>query len=339
MEIKDFNYNIPDKIIAQEPKEPRDSSKLLVVRKKTSDYEERKFSDIIDYIKPPDCLILNNTKVIPAKMVGVKKETGGKVEILLLKEITPNIWEVLVKPGRRVREGTPLSFNNGEIEALVKKRLKEGLREIEFKVENLMDYIEDFGQIPLPPYIKKKISDSEKYQTVYSKTKGSSAAPTAGLHFTKELIQKIKKKHIKIGWVTLHIGLDTFRPISENIVEEHTIHSEFYKIGEKTINLIKKTRESKGKVFAVGTSTVRVLETYFKEKKEKKTSGWTNLFIYPGFKFQIVDALITNFHFPKTTLILLVCAFGGRNNILNAYNYAIGNEYRFYSFGDSMLVI
>lgn len=340
MKVKDFDFYLPEELIAQHPMEKRDEARLLVLDKKTGEIEHKIFKDILDYLTPNDCLVLNNTRVLPARLIGSKEETGGKMEFLLLKRTGNDEWETLVKPGKRAQIGAKFIFGNGELKAEVIAMGEEGSRIVKFYYEGIFEEILDqLGQMPLPPYIKEKLDDKEMYQTVYSKEEGSAAAPTAGLHFTEELLEKIKEKGVKLAFLTLHVGLGTFRPVKVEDIQEHIMHSEYYKMDKETAKIINTTREKGGRVIAVGTTSCRTLETIGDiEGKVKEQSGWTDIFIYPGYKYKVVDALITNFHLPQSTLLMLVSALAGRDNIMNAYNMAVEKEYRFFSFGDAMFI-
>ncbi|EJE7233646.1 TPA: tRNA preQ1(34) S-adenosylmethionine ribosyltransferase-isomerase QueA [Clostridium botulinum] len=340
MKVKDFDFYLPEELIAQHPMEKRDEARLLVLDKKTGEIEDKIFKDILDYLTPNDCLVLNNTRVLPARLIGSKEETGGKMEFLLLKRKEKDVWETLVKPGKRAQIGARFIFGNGELKAEVIAMGEEGSRIVKFYYEGIFEEILDqLGQMPLPPYIKEKLDDKEMYQTVYSKEEGSAAAPTAGLHFTEKLLEKIKEKGVKLAFLTLHVGLGTFRPVKVEDIQEHIMHSEYYKMDKETAKIINTTREKGGRVIAVGTTSCRTLETIGDiEGKVKEQSGWTDIFIYPGYKYKVVDALITNFHLPQSTLLMLVSALAGRDNIMNAYNMAVEKEYRFFSFGDAMFI-
>lgn len=340
MKVKDFDFYLPEELIAQHPMAKRDEARLLVLNKETGEIEHKIFKDILDYLKPNDCLVLNDTRVLPARLIGSKAETGGKMEFLLLKRKEKDVWETLVKPGKRAQIGTKFIFGNGELKAEVIAMGEEGSRIVKFYYEGIFEEILDqLGQMPLPPYIKEKLDDKEMYQTVYSKEQGSAAAPTAGLHFTEELLEKIKDKGIKLAFLTLHVGLGTFRPVKVEDIQDHIMHSEYYKMDKETAEIINSTKEKGGRVIAVGTTSCRTLETIGDEEgKVKEQSGWTDIFIYPGYKYKVVDSLITNFHLPKSTLLMLVSALAGRNNIMNAYNTAVEREYRFFSFGDAMFI-
>ncbi len=340
MKLSDFDYNLPEELIAQTPLEKRDESRLLVLDKETGNIEHKHFYDIMSYLDRGDTLVLNDTKVLPARLIGVKEETNAVIEILLLKNIDKDIWECLVKPARRIKEGTTVSFGNGKLKAKCCKVSDEGIRNFELIYDGiLLEILEELGTMPLPPYIHEKLADQTRYQTVYAKEVGSAAAPTAGLHFTNELLDKIKSKGINIVYITLHVGLGTFRPVSVENIEEHEMHSEFYTMSEEVAEILNNTKKSGGRIISVGTTSTRTLETIMGLYGEfKPCSGWTNIFIYPGYKFKAIDALITNFHLPKSTLVMLVSALAGRENILNAYNIAVQEKYRFFSFGDAMFI-
>ncbi|ERI90367.1 S-adenosylmethionine:tRNA ribosyltransferase-isomerase [Clostridiales bacterium oral taxon 876 str. F0540] len=340
MDVKDFYFDLPEELIAQHPLEKRDESRLMIVDRNTGEIENRIFKDIIDYLDNGDCLVLNNTRVMPARLIGAKEGSGGRMEFLLLKRIDKNTWETLVKPGKRAQIGSRFVFGNGELKAEVISLGEEGNRVVKFEYNGIFEEVLDrLGQMPLPPYIKESLTDKERYQTVYSKEVGSAAAPTAGLHFTEELLQKIKEKGVNIAFVTLHVGLGTFRPVKAEKIEEHTMHSEYYVMTKETAELINNTKANGKRVIAVGTTSNRTLETIADENGiVREQSGWTDIFIYPGYKFKVVDALITNFHLPESTLIMLVSAFSSKDIILNAYNTAVKERYRFFSFGDAMFL-
>ena len=340
MNVNDFDYDLPEELIAQTPLEVRDSSRLLVLDKKTGNIEHKHFTDIIDYLEEGDTLVLNDTKVLPARLIGSKEETGAVIEILLLKNIKEDVWECLVKPARRIKIGDIVSFGDGRLKAECTNTFDEGIRHFRLIYSGiLLEILEELGTMPLPPYIHEKLADQSRYQTVYAKEVGSAAAPTAGLHFTNELLEKIKDKGINICYVTLHVGLGTFRPVSVENVSDHEMHSEYYEMNENTATILNNTRKVGKKIIAVGTTTTRVLETIMSENSEfKACSGWTKIFIYPGYEFKGIDSLITNFHLPKSTLVMLVSALAGRENILNAYKEAVDKKYRFFSFGDAMLI-
>ena len=340
MSTDDFDYDLPEELIAQTPLEVRDSSRLMTLKKDTGEIEHKKFTDIIDYLEEGDTLVLNDTKVLPARIIGVKEETGAIIELLLLKNIEKDSWECLVKPARRVKVGTIVSFGNGELKARCTGEFAEGIRHFELIYDGiLLEILEKLGTMPLPPYIHEKLKDQSRYQTVYAKEVGSAAAPTAGLHFTNELLDKIEKKGVNICKITLHVGLGTFRPVSVQNVEEHEMHSEFYSMKKEVADILNETRKNNHRIVAVGTTTARTLETIRRDYEQfGEYSGCTNILIYPGFTFKGIDALITNFHLPKSTLIMLVSAFAGKENILNAYKVAVEEKYRFFSFGDAMLL-
>lgn len=340
MKVSDFYFELPEELIAQYPLEKRDSSRLMVLDKKTGEIEHRKFHDILEYLNEGDTLVLNNTRVLPARLIGEKEETGGKIEFLLLKRIEGDKWECLAKPGRKAKVGTVFTFGEGKLKAIVREIGEEGNRIIEFMYDGIFEQVlDELGQMPLPPYIHEKLEDKERYQTVYSKEKGSAAAPTAGLHFTEELLKEIKDKGVNIAYLTLHVGLGTFRPVKVDDVNNHVMHSEYYHLDKENAELINKTKEAGKRVIAVGTTSSRTLETIGDENgRVREQSGWTDIFIYPGYKFKIVDNLITNFHLPESTLIMLVSALASQDNIMNAYNTAVKEKYRFFSFGDSMFI-
>lgn len=341
MKTSDFYYDLPEELIAQTPLEPRDSSRLMVLHKKTGEIEHKHFYDILDYLNEGDCLIMNDSRVLPARIYGVKDETNANVEFLLLNCIEGKKWEALAKPGKRAKIGTSFSFGDGLMHCKVVDILDDGNRILEFECEgSFYENLDKLGQMPLPPYIHEKLKDKERYQTVYSREIGSAAAPTAGLHFTKELMKKAQEKGVKIGFVTLHVGLGTFRPVKVDDVTKHKMHSEHYDMSEETANLINETHKNGGRVFCVGTTSCRTVESVAKrEGKIKASDGMTDIFIYPGFEFKAMDCLITNFHLPESTLIMLVSAFAGYDNIMNAYNTAVAEKYRFFSFGDAMLIV
>ncbi len=340
METKDFYYNLPEELIAQVPLKDRTKSKLLVLDKDSGQIEHKHFKDIIDYLNKGDTLILNDTRVLAARVFGNRPGKEEKIEFLLLKRDTGDIWESLVKPGRKAKIGTKIEFGNGLLKGEVVGIDDEGTRKLKFEYEGIFEEVLDsLGEMPLPPYIKEKLSDKERYQTVYSKHLGSAAAPTAGLHLTDELLKKIEEKEINIGFITLHVGLGTFRPVKVDDILDHHMHSEFYTVSEKTAELINKTKEDGKKIIAVGTTSVRTIETLANEEGIIKSgSGWTDIFIYPGYKFKLVDGIITNFHLPESTLLMLISAFASRELILKTYQRAIDENYRFFSFGDAMLI-
>ena len=340
MKTSDFFYDLPEELIAQTPVEPRDSSRLMLLNKDNGNVEHKIFRDLIDYLNPGDCLILNNTRVIPARIFGVKKETGAVVEFLLLKQHENLVWECLCGPGKRAKIGTEFTFGDGQLECTVKDILDDGNRIIEFKCDgNIFAVLDEIGQMPLPPYIKEKLLDKERYQTVYSKHLGSAAAPTAGLHFTPEMLEKIKDKGINIGYVTLHVGLGTFRPVKVDDVTKHNMHSEHYVMPEETANLINNTHKNGKRVICVGTTSCRTIESVAtKNGRICAEEDDTSIFIYPGYEFKCMDALVTNFHLPESTLIMLISAFAGFDNVMNAYKSAVREKYRFFSFGDAMFI-
>ncbi|WP_434311560.1 tRNA preQ1(34) S-adenosylmethionine ribosyltransferase-isomerase QueA [Hominifimenecus sp. rT4P-3] len=341
MDINDFDYVLPEELIAQDPIEDRSASRLLVLNRETGETRHEIFRDILQELNAGDCLVINNTKVIPARLMGVKEDTGAAIEVLLLKRLENDTWETLVKPGKKARPGAVISFGDGLLKGTVVDVLEEGNRKIQFSYQGIFEEILDqLGQMPLPPYITHRLADKNRYQTVYAKHDGSAAAPTAGLHFTKELLQQIREKGIEIAEVTLHVGLGTFRPVKVENIEEHHMHSEFYMVDEETAEKINRTRQNGGRVVAVGTTSCRTLESASTEDGILHAgSGWTDIFIYPGYQFHVVDALITNFHLPKSTLVMLVSALAGRENVLKAYEEAVKERYRFFSFGDAMLVV
>ena len=341
MDVKDFYYDLPQELIAQDPLEDRSSSRLMVLDKITGEVEHRHFKDITEYLRPGDCLVINNTKVIPARLYGVKEGTEAKIEILLLKRKENDIWETLVKPGKKCKIGTKIVFGEGILTGEVVDIVEEGNRLIQFHYEGIFEEILDrLGQMPLPPYITHQLQDKNRYQTVYAKYDGSAAAPTAGLHFTPELLQQVRDMGVEIAEVTLHVGLGTFRPVKETDVLKHHMHSEFYKIEQSEADKINKAKKEGHRVIAVGTTSTRTLESAADENgflTEK--SGWTEIFIYPGYQFKVIDALITNFHLPESTLLMLVSALAGKENIMHAYETAVQEKYRFFSFGDAMIII
>ena len=341
MDVKDFYYDLPQELIAQDPLEDRSSSRLLVLDKKTGEMQHKVFKDIVNYLHPGDCLVINDTKVIPARLIGSKEGTDAHIEILLLKRRENDIWETLVKPGKKARVGARISFGEGKLVGEVIDIVEEGNRLIRFEYEGIFEEVlDELGQMPLPPYITHRLEDKDRYQTVYATHTGSAAAPTAGLHFTKELLAQIKEKGIKIARVTLHVGLGTFRPVKVENILEHHMHSEFYVIDEEAANTINETKANGGKIVSVGTTSTRTLETVADENGHVRAcSGWTDIFIYPGYKFKVVDRLITNFHLPESTLLMLVSALYDREKILEAYKIAVEEKYRFFSFGDAMLIL
>lgn len=340
MKRQDFYYDLPPELIAQEPLADRQTSRLMCLDKETGKTEHKHFYDIIDMLNPGDCLILNDTKVIPARLYGKKEGTGGNIEFLLLHKHKLDEWEVILKPGRKAKPGARFVFGNGELVAEVLDVINDGNRLVKFYYDGVFEEVLDkLGEMPLPHYITKKLEDKDRYQTVYAKCSGSAAAPTAGLHFTNDLLEKIREKGVKIGYVTLHVGLGTFRPVKADDILEHKMHSEFYILPKETADLVNETKKSGGQVISVGTTATRTLETVGMQSAElKEQTGWTDIFIYPGKEFHVIDALITNFHLPESTLIMLVSALAGRENVLNAYNEAVKEKYRFFSFGDAMFI-
>lgn len=341
MRVEQFNYNLPEELIAQHPIEPRDTSRLLVLNKEAGRIEHKVFHELIDYLYPGDALVLNNTKVMPARLYGLKKETGAKVEVVLLKRGEGDLWETLVRPGRKIRKGHILTFGDGLLEAEVVAHTAAGGRKLKFIYQGIFEEILDkLGQMPLPPYIRESLSDQGRYQTVYAKHQGSAAAPTAGLHFTPELLERIGAKGINLVYLLLHVGLGTFRPVQVEEIKEHKMHAEYFSFGSNEAEILNRVRDHGGKIVAVGTTSVRTLETVVDRKGVfQAQEGWTDIFIYPGYQFCAIDAMVTNFHLPKSTLLMLVSAFAGLENIRNAYQQAINSNYRFYSFGDAMLII
>ena len=341
MKLEDFDYDLPEELIAQTPLKDRSSSKLLVLNKDTGEITHHHFKDIIHYLEEGDALVINDTKVIPARLIGQKEETNAVIEVLLLKNIENDNWECLAKPAKRVKLGTIVSFGNGLLKAKCIGMKEEGIRIFELIYDGILyEILDKLGTMPLPPYIHEKLEDQNRYQTVYAKEVGSAAAPTAGLHFTEELLEEIKNKQVNIVPVTLHVGLGTFRPVNVSKIEEHKMHSEYYSLSKESVDILNETKANHKRIFVVGTTSVRVLETVMnKYGKLVSCSGWTDIFIYPGYKFKIVDNLITNFHLPKSTLIMLISALAGRDKVLCAYKEAIEHKYRFFSFGDSMLII
>ncbi len=341
MNVKDFYYDLPQELIAQDPLKDRSASRLLVMNRESGKLEHRVFKDVVDYLRPGDCLVINDTRVIPARLFGVKADTGAKIEVLLLKRRDQNIWETLVKPGRKCRPGTEIVFGEGLLRGTVLDVVEEGNRLIRFSFEGIFEEILDrLGQMPLPPYITHQLQDKNRYQTVYAKHDGSAAAPTAGLHFTKELLRQVQDMGVKIAHVTLHVGLGTFRPVKVDNILDHHMHSEFYMVEEAEAKKINDTRAAGGRVICVGTTSCRTVESAAGEDgKVRAGSGWTDIFIYPGYKFKVLDCLITNFHLPESTLVMLVSALAGREQVLEAYEAAVKEGYRFFSFGDAMLII
>ncbi|EJM9970625.1 tRNA preQ1(34) S-adenosylmethionine ribosyltransferase-isomerase QueA [Listeria monocytogenes] len=341
MKVEDFDFDLPEELIAQTPLLDRTSSRLMVLDKKSGDIKDQHFTDIISYLNEGDALVLNDTHVLPARLHGIKDETGAHIEVLLLKQKEGNAWETLVKPAKRIRKGATITFGDGALKAICLEELEHGGRILEFSYEGIFyEVLEQLGEMPLPPYIKEQLADQDRYQTVYGKENGSAAAPTAGLHFTEDLLAKISAKGVEIIFVTLHVGLGTFRPVDVEDTTNHKMHSEFYRLTEESAERINKIKAQGGKVVAVGTTSIRTLETIASRHDGKLVaeSGWTEIFISPGYTFQAVDALITNFHLPKSTLIMLVSALSDRTKILAAYNHAVEEQYRFFSFGDAMFI-
>ncbi|MFP7471809.1 tRNA preQ1(34) S-adenosylmethionine ribosyltransferase-isomerase QueA [Niallia taxi] len=341
MKVDLFDFHLPEELIAQVPLKDRTSSRLMVVDKETGSLEHRTFKDIIEYINPGDCLVLNDTRVLPARLHGEKEDTGAHIEVLLLKQQEKEQWETLVKPAKRVKKGTVISFGDGKLRAVCKEELEHGGRILEFVYDGIFyEILDELGEMPLPPYIKETLDDQDRYQTVYAKERGSAAAPTAGLHFTEELLEELKQKGVHIAFITLHVGLGTFRPVNVEDIDKHEMHAEFYQITAGTAKLLNKVRESGGRILSVGTTSTRTLETIATANDGQfvESSGWTSIFIYPGYEFKGIDGMITNFHLPKSTLIMLVSALAGREHILHAYETAVKEHYRFFSFGDAMFI-
>lgn len=338
---EDFDYDLPHELIAQTPLKQRDESRMLVLDHVSGEYQDDHFYNVIDRLNPGDALVMNDSRVMPARLYGTKPETGGHLEVLLLNNTEGDNWETLVKPAKRAKVGTEIVFGNGELKATVTEELEHGGRMVEFHYDGIfMEVLESLGETPLPPYIKEKLDDPEMYQTVYSKEIGSAAAPTAGLHFTKELLQKIEDKGVKLVYLTLHVGLGTFRPVTEENIEDHQMHSEFYRLSEEAAQTLNEVRQNGGKIVATGTTSIRTLETIGTKfnGEIRADSGWTDIFLKPGYDWKVVQAFITNFHLPKSTLVMLVASFTGRENILNAYKHAVEEKYRFFSFGDCMFI-
>ena len=339
MKTSDFNFNLPPELIAQTPIEKRDASRLLVLNKQSGEIEHKHFYDLPDFLKPGDCLVLNNSRVLPARLFG-RRSGGGACEVLLLIDRGEKVWECLVRPGKKLRVGAKISFGNGELTAEVVGEVEGGNRLVRFAYDGIfLETLERLGKMPLPPYIKEELEDSERYQTVYSKVVGSAAAPTAGLHFTEELLDKVQKNGVKVCYVTLHVGLGTFRPVKAENLDEHEMHSEYCIISQETADMINRTKREGGRIICVGTTSCRTIESWANEDGTMEAkAGWTNIFIYPGYKFKVLDCLITNFHLPESTLIMLVSALAGRENVMNAYEKAVQERYRFFSFGDAMFI-
>lgn len=341
LSTEDFDFDLPEELIAQTPLKDRASSRLLVVNKETGDMEDKHFHDILDELQPGDALVMNNTRVLPARLYGEKPETGGHLEVLLLTNTEGDTWETLIKPAKRAKVGTEIQFGDGRLKAVVKEELEHGGRIIEFKYDGIfLEILESLGEMPLPPYIKERLDEPDRYQTVYAEENGSAAAPTAGLHFTKELLEEIKAKGVHLVYLTLHVGLGTFRPVSVDNIEEHHMHSEFYRLTEEAAKQLNEVRQAGGRIVAVGTTSIRTLETIGTKfnGEIQADSGWTDIFITPGYQFKVVEAFSTNFHLPKSTLVMLVSAFAGKDLTLAAYQHAIEEKYRFFSFGDAMFI-
>lgn len=340
MKLSDFSYNLPEELIAQDPLLQRDSSRLLALDKKTGEFKHEVFHELPKYLNKGDCLVLNDTRVLPARLLGSREGHQDKIEVLLLKRLEGDVWEALVRPGKKLRMGARVSFGDGVLKGEITDIVEDGNRLIKFEYEGIFEEVLDsLGQMPLPPYIKHKLEDKERYQTVYAKHNGSAAAPTAGLHFTKELLSDIEKMGVNIAYVTLHVGLGTFRPVKVDNIMEHHMHSEYYMIDRENADIINQTKKNGGKIISVGTTSCRTLESAAALNGEvKECSGWTDIFIYPGFEFKVVDSLVTNFHLPESTLLMLVSALAGKDNILNAYEEAVREKYRFFSFGDAMFI-
>ncbi|MDV2581103.1 tRNA preQ1(34) S-adenosylmethionine ribosyltransferase-isomerase QueA [Alkalibacillus haloalkaliphilus] len=341
MRVEDFDFELPEELIAQTPLKERASSKMMVIDREEESVSHKRFADVTNYLNPGDCLVLNNTKVLPARLLGVKEETGANIELLLLHQIEGDRWEVLAKPAKKFKEGATVSFGDGLLSATCIESLDQGGKVVEFHYDGIfLEVLNELGEMPLPPYIKEQLDDQERYQTVYAEESGSAAAPTAGLHFTEELLQQIKAKGVNVAYLTLHVGLGTFRPVQVDNLEEHDMHAEYYRLSEDTANLLTETKANGGRVVAVGTTSIRTLETVMRDYDEfRAVSGWTDIFIYPPYQFKAVDGLITNFHLPKSTLIMLVSAFSTKELIMSAYQEAIEQRYRFFSFGDAMLIL
>lgn len=342
MKVDLFDFDLPEELIAQTPLEERSSSRLMILNRLTGEYKHERFKNILNYLNPGDCLVLNDTRVLPARLFGMKEDTGAKVEVLLLKQIKDDRWETLVKPAKRVKEGTILCFGDGRLKAKCVGQSDHGGREFEFMYEGIFyEILDSLGEMPLPPYIKEQLDDQERYQTVFARERGSAAAPTAGLHFTEELLEAIQQKGVHVTFITLHVGLGTFRPVSVDDVEDHEMHGEFYQMTRGTADLLNNVKETGGRIISVGTTSTRTLETIASQYNGsfQESSGWTSIFIYPGYTFQAIDGMLTNFHLPKSTLMMLISALAGRKHVMNAYEAAVKERYRFFSFGDAMLII
>ncbi|MDY0408566.1 tRNA preQ1(34) S-adenosylmethionine ribosyltransferase-isomerase QueA [Virgibacillus soli] len=341
MKVEDFDFDLPEELIAQTPLQDRTASRLLVLHRDTKEVEHEHFRDITNYLRKGDCLVLNDTRVLPARLYGVKEDTGAKIEVLLLHQIEGDRWEVLVKPAKRVKVGTTLKFGDGKLTATCSEVQEHGGRILEFSYNGIFyEVLDELGEMPLPPYIKEQLPEKERYQTVYAKEQGSAAAPTAGLHFTTELLEEIKAMGVTIAFITLHVGLGTFRPVSVESIDDHKMHSEFYRITKETADTLNQVRENGGRIISVGTTSTRTLETIIRDYGTfQEASGWTDIFIYPPYEVKAIDGLITNFHLPKSTLIMLISAIAGKEAVLSAYHEAVQERYRFFSFGDAMLII
>ncbi|MBN2910111.1 tRNA preQ1(34) S-adenosylmethionine ribosyltransferase-isomerase QueA [Polycladomyces sp. WAk] len=343
MDVSMFDFDLPEELIAQKPIPERSASRLMVLHRETGKVEHKRFPDLLDYLRPGDVLVLNDTRVRPSRLIGVKEETGAKIELLLLKPLGNDRWEALVKPAKRVKKGTVITFGDGRLTAVCEGESEVAggrLFRLQYEADDVEALLEELGQMPLPPYIREQLDDPERYQTVFSRVVGSAAAPTAGLHFTPALLERIEEKGVRIAYITLHVGLGTFRPVTAEKVEDHQMHAEYYEVSEETAAIIRRAKVEGGRVFAVGTTTVRTLETVASRFGDiRAASGWTDIFIYPGFRFRAVDAMVTNFHLPKSTLIMLVSAFASREQVLAAYREAVRKRYRFFSFGDAMLIV
>lgn len=340
MNVEEFDFQLPEELIAQTPLPDRTASRLLVLDRKTGETKDRQFQSILDELQKGDCLVLNDTRVLPARLYGTKEETGANIEVLLLKQLEDDQWETLVKPAKRVKKGAVIRFGDGRLTAICTGEAEHGGRVLKMTYEGIFhEVLDELGEMPLPPYIKETLPDQERYQTVFARHRGSAAAPTAGLHFTNELLERIQKKGVHVTFITLHVGLGTFRPVSVDRVEEHEMHAEFYQMSEGTARLLTKVREQGRRIFAVGTTSARTLETITQQYGEyRECSGWTSIFIYPGFEVKGIDGLLTNFHLPKSTLVMLVSAFAGKEHVMKAYEHAVKEKYRFFSFGDAMLI-
>ncbi|WP_449620041.1 tRNA preQ1(34) S-adenosylmethionine ribosyltransferase-isomerase QueA [Robertmurraya sp. Marseille-Q9965] len=342
MKVDLFDFHLPEELIAQTPLQDRTSSRLMVLNKETGQIEHEIFKNVKKYLRAGDCIVLNDTRVLPARLFGEKEDTGAKIEVLLLKQVEGDTWETLVKPAKRIKEGSVITFGNGLLSAICVGEKEHGGRLLKFSYEGIFyEVLEALGEMPLPPYIKEQLEDKDRYQTVYAKERGSAAAPTAGLHFTEALLEELKEMGVHIAFITLHVGLGTFRPVSVDDIDEHEMHAEFYQVSEDTAKLLNEIRANGGRIVTVGTTSTRTLETIASAHDGRfvAASGWTSIFIYPGYEFKAIDGMITNFHLPKSTLIMLVSALAGREHVLNAYNTAVAQKYRFFSFGDAMLII